>query len=264
MKLLNTFRYLTLLFSLLGAASHFAQCTLFTIYQKQTGIPSWLSGGHWQYLIIYIAFGLSITSAFMLCVHATCCKRGHVVRGDRTLGLFNSIASMATLTVITVVYSQEPWTNNIIEFKLPAKGFVPYCSLLDQAHDATYPLLFQRCLLFNCTYIILSALCVLWALLTIIACTTSSSKSKQHPLQQHMNKRMSVDRMSSSTCKKQKQIQPVYDHMDFQYADHSVHIDKNTAQGPYLDIPAAYHDNTMLARYHQPSLANSDYASNYR
>ncbi|KAI8372053.1 hypothetical protein EDC96DRAFT_501445, partial [Choanephora cucurbitarum] len=258
MELLNAFRYLTLLFSLLGLASHFAQCTLFTVYQKKTDIPGWLLGGHWQYLVIYIAFGLSMTSALMLCVHATCCKRAHVVRGDRTLGTFNSMTSIATLTTITFVYSQEPWTNSIVEFKFPAKGFIPYCSLLDQAHDATYPLLFQRCLLFNCTYILLGILCVLWILLSTIA-YTFSPKPKQHSLQQHLGKGVSTNQYPPFACKKQRQIRPIYNYMDFQYADYPMPNYNDTVQNPYLNIPESYCNSTTLTRHHPPSSTDLGY-----
>lgn len=90
---------------------------------------------------------------------------------------------------------QEPWTNGIIEFKEPAKGFITHCSMLDQDHDATYPLLTQRyifykgirvskclifgllrCLLVDCTYVISVAVCLLWIMLVLTTCMIKPNK----------------------------------------------------------------------------------------
>ena len=50
----------------------------------------------------------------------------------------------ATIIGNTFITTQEPWTNGIVEFKEPARGFITYCNLLDEDRDASFPLLFQR------------------------------------------------------------------------------------------------------------------------
>lgn len=83
-------------------------------------------------------------SSFAICTHATCCRRGHILRGDKCLSIVNSILLIATVLATTFLSGQEPWTNGIVEFKRPARGLITYCSTLNQQTDATYPILYQR------------------------------------------------------------------------------------------------------------------------
>jgi hypothetical protein len=91
-----------------------------------------------------MSLGFSIICALAICTHATCCNRAHILRGDKCLGIVNTVILLCAILAITFMGGQEPWTNGIVEFKEPSKGFITYCSLLDEDRDATYPLLFQR------------------------------------------------------------------------------------------------------------------------
>ncbi|KAK4514344.1 uncharacterized protein ATC70_001937 [Mucor velutinosus] len=181
-KFINALRFFTLLFSLIGLGCHFAQCTLLHVYQNKTNIPSWISVGHWQYLAWYILFSLSVMSALAVCVHATCCKRGHILRGDKCLGSVNIAVSAVIIIAITFWGGQEPWTHGLVEFKEPAKGFITYCAMLDQDHDATYPLLMQRCLLVDSTYVVSIAVSLMWIVLVISSSMIKSSRRMSDPI----------------------------------------------------------------------------------
>ena len=83
-------------------------------------------------------------SSAAICIHAGCCRRAHILRGDKTLSIVNIFMLSVTVLLITFLGGQEPWTDGIVEFKEPAKGFMPYCGMLDSDHDALYPLLYHR------------------------------------------------------------------------------------------------------------------------
>lgn len=118
-----------------------------------------------------------------MCIHAGCCRRGQHVRGDRILSTINIIVLSSTILLITFLGGQEPWTNDLVTFSQPAKGFIPYCNLLDQERDALYPLLYhryvihfwiiaflkehRRCVLVNTTWICGSLNCVMWIFLLL-------------------------------------------------------------------------------------------------
>lgn len=140
-------------------------------------------------------FSLSVVSALAVCAHSACCKRGHILRGDKCLGTVNIAVSIIVIVTNTFMGGQEPWTNGIVEFKKPAKGFITHCSMLDQDHDATYPLLTQRyifykenyvntslifhlfrCLLLDSTYILSIAVCLLWIILVLTTCMIKPNK----------------------------------------------------------------------------------------
>jgi hypothetical protein len=92
-----------------------------------------------------VTFGLSILSSLAICTHATCCKRGHILRGDKCLGIVNIVPLIGTIMANSFLSSgQEPWTNGIVEFKVPSKGFITYCNMLNEDTDASYPILLQR------------------------------------------------------------------------------------------------------------------------
>lgn len=92
----------------------------------------------------YVSLVMSVLSGVAVCAHSTCCKRGHLLRGDRCVGIANIASFVISIAVNTLFNDQEPWTNGIVEFKEPTKGLVIHCTMLDEEHDVTYPLLFQR------------------------------------------------------------------------------------------------------------------------
>ncbi|KAI8970421.1 hypothetical protein BDF20DRAFT_838781 [Mycotypha africana] len=166
---INILRVFILAFSLIGLACHSAQCALLSAYEDQAKIPGWFQSGHWQYLAWFITFCLSLVSAFIICINATYCKHGHGVKADKTLGGVNLASLAVTITINTFLNDQEPWTNGIIEFTQPTRGLNFHCTLLDESHDATYPLLFQRCVLIDCTYVIAVITGHFWMFLIVFA-----------------------------------------------------------------------------------------------
>ncbi|KAI8986993.1 hypothetical protein BDB01DRAFT_589550 [Pilobolus umbonatus] len=117
---------------------------LYNEYQRRAELPGWFNAGHWQYLILYTSIILSFLCSLAICTHAICCKRGHILRGDKCLGLVNSVVLFITVLLITCVTNQEPWTNSRVEVVNPDRGYITYCRLLNRGTDATYPLLYQR------------------------------------------------------------------------------------------------------------------------
>ncbi|ORE10579.1 hypothetical protein BCV72DRAFT_221305 [Rhizopus microsporus var. microsporus] len=122
-------------------------------------------------------------SSFAICTHATCCRRGHILRGDKCLSIVNAILLIATVLATTLLSGQEPWTNGIVEFKRPARGLITYCSTLNQQTDATYPILYQRCILWDGVWLGTIVLCVAWILLGL--CATLMKPSKREDAQLH-------------------------------------------------------------------------------
>ncbi|KAI9475575.1 MAG: hypothetical protein EXX96DRAFT_573847 [Benjaminiella poitrasii] len=162
---INVLRYLLLSLSFIGLSCHFVQCKLLSIYEDKMEIQGWLAAGHWQYILWYIVFSLSLLCSLVICIHATCCKRAYVLRGDKCFGIINIFTATAAIIVHTFFAGQEPWTNGLVEFKEPTRGFIAHCHLLDQHHDVTFPLLFQRCLLIDTTFVLSGLICLLWIIL---------------------------------------------------------------------------------------------------
>ncbi|KAG2221058.1 hypothetical protein INT45_009716 [Circinella minor] len=121
-----------------------------------------LIGKKKQYLLWYISLSVSVLSSAAICIHAGCCRRAHILRGDKTLSIVNIFMLSVTVLLVTFLGGQEPWTDGIVEFKQPAKGFIPYCGMLDSDHDVFYPLLYHRCLLIDATWIGACISCLLW------------------------------------------------------------------------------------------------------
>ncbi|KAI8146495.1 hypothetical protein BJV82DRAFT_654707 [Fennellomyces sp. T-0311] len=169
---INALRFSLLITSSVTLTTHAAQCTLYSVYQHQTSIPDWFKAGHWQYLLWYISLSLSVLSAIAICIHAGCCRRSHILRGDKTLSIINALTLSVTILLITFFGGQEPWTAGLVEFKQPARGFLPYCGLLDAKADSLYPLLYHRCLLVDATWIGACMTCMLWMLLLPFAAFT--------------------------------------------------------------------------------------------
>ncbi|KAI7897558.1 uncharacterized protein BX663DRAFT_527821 [Cokeromyces recurvatus] len=144
----------------MGVSFHFGQCKLLSIYQDRTGIQGWFTAGHWQYLLWYVVFSLSTFSALAICIHATCCKRAHILRGDKYLGHINILMLMAIIIIHTFFSGgQEPWTDGLVEFKKPAMGLNLHCLFL----------YINRCLLIDATYVVSALLCVSW--IALVTCT---------------------------------------------------------------------------------------------
>ncbi|KAI9020926.1 hypothetical protein CLU79DRAFT_888049 [Phycomyces nitens] len=178
-RFVNLLRLSIFITSLVALGFHTSQCMLLSMYQEKANIPSWLESGHWQYLTWFIFLSFSFLSATAVCMHAFCCGRADIFRGDRTLGLTNSVPLLGMIMAATFVDSQEPWTNNTVVFKYPSRGFILYCYMLDAEHDMYYPLLYQRCLLLNGTYLAGGLLCLLWIILSITSMLARSQRPEQ-------------------------------------------------------------------------------------
>ncbi|KAL0098255.1 hypothetical protein J3Q64DRAFT_1818376 [Phycomyces blakesleeanus] len=178
-RFVNLLRLSTFITSLVALGFHTSQCMLLSMYQEKANIPSWLESGHWQYLTWFIFLSFSFLSATAVCMHAFCCGRADIFRGDRTLGLTNGVPLVGMIMAATFVDTQEPWTNNTIEFKYPSRGFITYCYTLDAEHDMYYPLLYQRCLLLNGTYVAGAFLSVLWITLSLTSVLARTKRPQQ-------------------------------------------------------------------------------------
>ncbi|KAI9254625.1 hypothetical protein BDA99DRAFT_607320 [Phascolomyces articulosus] len=136
----------------------------------RANISSWVSAGHWQYLSWYIALSISTISGAFVCVHASCCKRIPTFRGDRYLGILNVLPLLTSLVTDVFVGGPEPWTAGTVKFDRPHTSFFQSCIILDsQSVDPQYPLLYQRCVLSDGTWLGAAVACVLWIML---ACLT--------------------------------------------------------------------------------------------
>jgi hypothetical protein len=190
---------------------------------------------------------------------------------------------VTAILVNTFLSGQEPWTNGIVEFKEPAKGFVTYCSLLDEDHDATYPLLLQRyakkklgvslwfdlsfffpkirCLLVDSTYISTLAVCLSWIILTLCACfikpnrkslgTKLPYESNSWDNHYYISKPSSSYDMSSTRVK--KYTTPISSHAVMQETPGSYYDTHHIINHPYpqLTVPGGWQENTSVnPRYH--------------
>ncbi|KAI9261383.1 hypothetical protein BDA99DRAFT_537778 [Phascolomyces articulosus] len=100
-------------------------------------IPDWFKAGHWQYLLWYITLSVSVLSSTAICIHASCCRRGHILRGDKTLSMVNVFMLGVTILLITFLGGKEPWTNGIVEFKQPSMGFMTCRNVPNADNDPT-------------------------------------------------------------------------------------------------------------------------------
>ncbi|CDH60143.1 predicted protein [Lichtheimia corymbifera JMRC:FSU:9682] len=140
----------------------------------QAKIPSWMEAGHWQYLSWYIVLSLSTISGAAICAHAFCFKRSHIVRGDRFLSILNAIPLLISLLTAFFLEDPEPWAAGSVHFTRSSTGFLASCSVFDSNEQ---PLLYQRCMLADGTWLAAAVACLLWLLLACLAMSTRSSSS---------------------------------------------------------------------------------------
>ncbi|KAI8143726.1 hypothetical protein BJV82DRAFT_83156 [Fennellomyces sp. T-0311] len=166
---INAVRFLVFLTSILALACHVTQCLLLSLYQEKAQIPSWISAGHWQYLSWYIALSISTVSGAAVCVHACCCKKAHILRGDKFLGILNVLPLLTSLITDVFVGGPEPWTAGTVKFDRPHTSLFQSCTVLDSHTDSYYPLLYQRCVMSDGTWLLAAFACMFWILLACLA-----------------------------------------------------------------------------------------------
>ncbi|KAI7851557.1 hypothetical protein BDC45DRAFT_538312 [Circinella umbellata] len=167
--LINTVRFLVLTVSLIAFICHIIQCILLSEYQSKTKIPTWTSAGHWQYFLWYIGLSISTISGVFVCTNAGCCKRGYRQQSDRYLGILNALPLLISLLTDIFVGGPEPWTAGTVSFDRPHTKLFQSCVVLDsQSVDQQYPLLYQRCLLSDGTWLGAAVACVLWIMLACL------------------------------------------------------------------------------------------------
>ncbi|KAI8367612.1 uncharacterized protein BYT42DRAFT_648624 [Radiomyces spectabilis] len=167
--LLNVIRTLVLTVSIIGLCCHMIQCIMLSNYQKEAHLTDWLQAGHWQYLAWYMSFALSTLCAAIVCVGA-CWTHDPKARCDRFLGILNTLPLFTSLLTESLADTTEPWTNNgDAQIKRPITSIITYCLTLDARKDVSYPLLYNRCLLSDATWIAATLACALWAALALVA-----------------------------------------------------------------------------------------------
>ncbi|KAI8645107.1 hypothetical protein BD408DRAFT_400555 [Parasitella parasitica] len=96
----------------------------------------------------------------------------------RDFGLADSRALAASIITDTLFESIEPWTDGHV--KVERYGLLNSCYLLDSTRDKFYPMLYQRCMLSDTTWICAIFLCINWAVLVgfVIFISKKSISSK--------------------------------------------------------------------------------------
>ncbi|KAI9480534.1 MAG: hypothetical protein EXX96DRAFT_563167 [Benjaminiella poitrasii] len=176
-------RCLALFISLLSFTCHLAQCLLLKEYERKTDIPDWMTGGHWQYLSWYISLGLSLAgSLIVICLNSKFTtnkvnshnykigdgkRQNKYYSVDKCIGsvsLLPVLSSVITATIFDSGVSEEPWTNGYYKPKQQERtGLLTSCYIqFDSAQDPFYPLLYQRCMLSDSTWICAILLCIIW------------------------------------------------------------------------------------------------------
>ncbi|ORX55621.1 hypothetical protein DM01DRAFT_330286 [Hesseltinella vesiculosa] len=100
-----------------------------------------------------------------------------VVKTDKLLAGFNTVPLLTSLATTVLFVNNEPWSDGKIATKRPLiTDLFTYCSLLDNsAVDPFRPLMFQRCMLTDMTWVLACFLLVLWLVLLIMASTLPRS-----------------------------------------------------------------------------------------
>ncbi|CAO0796144.1 unnamed protein product [Mucor circinelloides] len=160
---IHVLRFLVLFISLIAFICHVSQCLLLNAYREKTGIPDWLTAGHWQYLTWYISLCLSLAGSSAICLNATWFKRPTRYFLDKCIGSLVILPILASIITATLFESIEPWTDGHV--KVERSGLLNSCYLLDSNRDKFYPMLYQRCMLSDTTWICAIFLCINWAIL---------------------------------------------------------------------------------------------------
>ncbi|KAI8061700.1 hypothetical protein BC940DRAFT_336786 [Gongronella butleri] len=169
---INVLRWTTFFGSLGAFGCHMLQCILLLKYQQLAEIDNWLQAGHWQYLTWFIVLGLSMLCSLAILVLAFYFDLSTMVKTDKILAAFNVIPLLTSIVTTILFDNNEPWSGGKVATKRPlVVDLFEYCAQLDSAVDAFHPLLFQRCLLSDLTWLLACVLCVLWISLLIMAST---------------------------------------------------------------------------------------------
>ncbi|KAI8054779.1 hypothetical protein BDF21DRAFT_403868 [Thamnidium elegans] len=178
---IQSLRFLTFFTSLGTFICHLTQCILLNVYQEKTDIPDWLKAGHWQYLLWFISLGLSLVGSFILCLSACYYNKPRKYSLDKFIGSLSMLPVLVSIVTAMLSYSLEPWTNGFVTLERSASNILSNCKLFDESRDKFYPLLYQRCLLSDFTWILSIALCILWALLVRLVMYALVQKKKEAP-----------------------------------------------------------------------------------
>jgi hypothetical protein len=54
------------------------------------------------------------------------------------------MTTTAALLYVTLASGTEPYSAGLVDFTRPAKGYISYCSMLNQENDKYYPSLYHR------------------------------------------------------------------------------------------------------------------------
>ncbi|CAO3629308.1 unnamed protein product [Mucor hiemalis] len=85
--------------------------------------------------------------------------------GRRPRALFAILPLIVSLITALAIDKLEPWTNGLVQMEeRSTSALVSSCALFDSTKDKFYPLLYQRCLLNDWTWILCILLCIFWAL----------------------------------------------------------------------------------------------------
>ncbi|CAO3627303.1 unnamed protein product [Cunninghamella blakesleeana] len=169
--------------SLLGFGCHLLQCILLIQYQKLANIPNWIQAGHWQYLTWYVVLGLSLLSGLAIIIQAVFIKKDEKLRMDKIVSVLNVLPLATSIVTAVVFVNDEPWSNFVVNIKRPMiTGLVHTCYQFNSNVDRFYPLLYQRCLLSDSTWIGSVIICFFWTLLFVTVMTMQPLSQKNYTL----------------------------------------------------------------------------------
>lgn len=115
-------------------------------------------------------------------MHAFCFKRAQFVRGDKILAVFNILPLLTSILTAVLFVTNEPWSSGVVEIRRPlVTDLITFCQQLDSpAVDHYHPLLYQRCLLSDATWIGVALICLFWMCLFVVTlCTHPPAESEK-------------------------------------------------------------------------------------
>ncbi|CAO3592840.1 unnamed protein product [Absidia cylindrospora] len=218
--------------------------------------------GHWQYFSWWVVLGLSVTSSFAIIMHAFCFKRARQLRGDKILAVFNILPLFTSILTAVLFVTNEPWTNGIVEIKRPLiTDLISFCHQLDSPTvDQHHPLLYQRCLLSDATWIGVAVICLFWLFLLVAAMYTrpydpSSEQSITNGTSDDakINKKFGMHGHVKEPHWGRYIPEPVDQHLSHPHHPHAVHH-------PHYHHTKT-HDDTQMKIQHAPIMYASSYSS---
>ncbi|CAO3679803.1 unnamed protein product [Umbelopsis ramanniana] len=94
----------------------------------------------------------------------------------------------AALLYVTLASGTEPYSAGLVDFTRPAKGYISYCSLLNQENDRYYPSLYHRCWVYNLTWFGNIALVVSWIVLLIVGLLNTEGSHRHNTTDDYVTK----------------------------------------------------------------------------